>query len=94
MRDILVDTNHDLIIMEGDFLTGESGNQSVELVFLSNPGEWKEHIETGIAIERATKGNIDRFLDRTIRVQMEADGYNLEKLIINENGISIDGSYE
>ena len=94
MRDILLDSDHDINIIAGDLLTGESTNQNVELIFLSTPGEWKEHIETGIAIERASKGNIDRFLDRTIRVQMEADGYEIDKLTITESGISIDGSYE
>ena len=94
MRDILLDENNDLRIVNGDFLIGESTNQNVELLFKTSPGEWKEHIETGIAIQRSNNGNLDRFLDRTIRVQMEADGYNIEKLVINELGVSIDGQYE
>ncbi|WP_395059984.1 hypothetical protein [Flavobacterium sp.] len=94
MRDILLDENNDLKIIIGDFSTGESTNQNIELLFKTSPGEWKEHIETGIAIERSSNGNLDRFLDRTIRVQMEADGYNIEKLVINELGVSIDGQYE
>lgn len=94
MRDILLDENNDLKIINGDFLIGESTNQNVELLFKTSPGEWKEHIETGIAIQRSNNGNLDRFLDRTIRVQMEADGYNIEKLVINELGVSIDGQYE
>ena len=94
MRDIMLDENNDLKIVNGDFLIGESTNQNVELLFKTSPGEWKEHIETGIAIQRSNNGNLDRFLDRTIRVQMEADGYNIEKLVINELGVSIDGQYE
>ncbi|WP_134345773.1 hypothetical protein [Flavobacterium psychrophilum] len=94
MRDILLDENNDLKIINGDFLIGESTNQNVELLFTTSPGEWKEHIETGIAIQRSNNGNLDRFLDRTIRVQMEADGYHIEKLVINELGVSIDGQYE
>jgi hypothetical protein len=94
MRDVLLDNDQDLKISNGDLFIGESTNQNIELLFLSTPGDWKQHIETGIAIERATKGNLDRFLDRTIRVQMEADGYNINKLTITESGISIDGSYE
>ena len=94
MRDIMLDENNDLRIVNGDFLIGESTNQNVELLFKTSPGEWKEHIETGIAIQRSNNGNLDRFLDRTIRVQMEADGYNIEKLVINELGVSIDGQYE
>ena len=94
MRDLMLNVNHDLNIINGDFLIGESTNQNVELLFISTPGEWKEHIETGVAIARSDNGSIDRFLERTIRVQMEADGYKITKLSINEKGISIDGSYE
>jgi hypothetical protein len=94
MRDLLLDENNDLKIINGDFIIGESTNQNVELLFRTSPGEWKEHIETGIAIQRSSNGNLDRFLDRTIRVQMEADGYIIKKLVINEFGVSIDGQYE
>jgi len=94
MRDMILDTNRDLNIVNGDFLIGESTNQNVELLLISTPGEWKEYIETGVAIARAGNGNIDRFLDRTIRVQMEADGFDVTTLKIKETGVTIDGSYE
>lgn len=94
MMDFMLDENRDLKIENGDFVIGDSTDQNVELLFKSTPGEWKEHIEAGVAIERASNGNLDQFIDRTIRVQMAADGYEILELEINENGISIDGSYE
>lgn len=94
MMDFLLDQNRDLKIENGDFVIGDSTEQNVELLFISTPGEWKEHIEAGVAIERTSNGNLDRFIDRTIRVQMEADGYEITKLKISETGITIDGSYE
>jgi hypothetical protein len=94
MKDFQLDNNHDLKIDSGDFVINDSTDQNVELIFRITPGELKEHLETGVAIDRAINGNIDRFLDRTIRVQMAADGYAIEKLAINEKGISITGSYE
>lgn len=94
MKDLLLDEYSDLKITNGDIVIGESTNQNVELLFISTPGDWKEHLETGIAIARASNGNIDRFLDRTIRVQMQADGYKIKKLAITETGVSIDGSYD
>ncbi len=94
MQDVILGSNQDLKIHNGDFAIGDSTEQNVELIFISTPGEWKEHIETGVSIERAANGNLDRFLDRTIRVQMEADGYKISKLAITETGVSIDGSYE
>lgn len=94
MKDFQLDNNHDLKITNGDFVIADSTDQNVELIFRITPGELKEHLETGVAIDRAINGNIDRFLDRTIRVQMAADGYAIDKLAINEKGISINGSYE
>lgn len=94
MNDIKLDENQDLKIKNGDFIISDSTDQNVELLFLSTPGDWKEHIETGVAIERAIHRNTDRFLDRTIRVQLEADGYSISKLEIKNTAISIEGSYE
>lgn len=94
MKDFQLDNNHDLKITNGDFVIADSTDQNVELIFRITPGELKEHLETGVAIDRAINGNVDRFLDRTIRVQMAADGYAIDKLAINEKGISINGSYE
>lgn len=94
MRDFMLDNNHDLKIANGDFVINDSTDQNVELLFRITPGELKQHLETGIAIDRAINGSLDRFLDRTIRVQMAADGYAIDKLAINEKGISIIGSYE
>lgn len=94
MKDFQLDDNHDLKIATGDFVIEDSTDQNVERIFRITPGEIKEHLETGVAIDRAISGNIDRFLDRTIRVQMASDRYAIDKLIINEKGISITGNYE
>jgi len=93
MRDIKLE-NDDLKIIAGDFVIGDSTDQNVELIFRLTPGELKEHLETGVSIDRSINGSIDRFLDRTIRVQMESDGFNISTLEIKETGISIDGNYE
>lgn len=94
MNDVLLSTDYDLVIADGDFAFGDSTQQCVELLFVSTPGEWKEHIETGIGIKRLGNGSLDRFIDRTIRVQMDADGFKIKTLQLNSAGITIDGSYE
>ncbi|GEM55236.1 hypothetical protein B0A58_07455 [Flavobacterium branchiophilum NBRC 15030 = ATCC 35035] len=94
MVDVILDHDQDIKIDNGDFVLGDSTYQHVELMFISTPGDWKEHIETGIAIERAAHGNVDRFLDRTIRVQLEADGFKTSNLQISPLGISINGNYD
>lgn len=94
MQDILVNTDYDLNIVNGDFQISESSDQNIEFIFKTNPGDFKEHITTGIAIQKSKNSNIDRFLDRTIRVQMKADGFKISQLEITETGVTIDGNYE
>lgn len=93
MTDLQLD-DFDLKITNGDFAIGDPTDQNVALLFKSSPGDWKEHPEAGIAIERSSNGVLDRFLDRTIRVQMKADGYRIAKLVLKETGVVIEGSYE
>ena len=93
MKDIILEDD-DLKIVNGDFFIGESQNQSVELLLKSMQGEWKEHPESGCGLPKAQNGVIDRFFQRNIRVQLEADGFSIETLNINEKGIELKGKYE
>lgn len=93
MKDILLKEG-DLQVVGGDFFAGESQNQSVELLLQSMQGEWKEYPEAGCGLSKAQNGVIDRFFTRNIRVQLEADGFSTETLIINEKGIELKGTYE
>ena len=94
MKDILLNSDFDLDFENGDLKIDNSKNQSIELLLLSAQGEWKEHPEAGADISKAENGVINQFLERNIRVQLEADNFNLDKLIISENGFQISGDYE
>ena len=93
MQDLVLDENYDLVIENGDFKISDSQSQSVELLLLSKPGEWKQHPEAGCDIVKAKNGVIDRFLDREIRLQLEADGFRIEKMKLTETGIDLSGEY-
>ncbi|MET3536680.1 hypothetical protein [Chryseobacterium limigenitum] len=92
MKDFILE-DYDLNISGGDFEIGESDSQTVEFVLMSKQGEWKQYPETGCDIAKAQFGSINVLLDRNIRVQMQADGFNIEKLKITETGIEINGKY-
>ncbi|GAA4156580.1 hypothetical protein GCM10022217_15730 [Chryseobacterium ginsenosidimutans] len=94
MEDLLLTEDYDLQIKNGDFVIGDSQEQSVELLLLAKPGEFKKNPEAGCDILSAKNGVIDRFLDREIRVQLDADGFQLENLSITEKGIDISGKYK
>lgn len=93
MNDLLLTQDYDLEIKNGDFVIGDSQEQSVELLLMSNQGEFKLNPEAGCNILSAKNGTIGRLLDREIRVQLEADGFQLENLKITENGIDVSGKY-
>ncbi|MBB6499111.1 hypothetical protein [Pedobacter cryoconitis] len=93
MKDILI-KDDDALIVRGDFYVEESDAQQVELILKSKQGEWKEAPQVGIDISRAQNGAIDRSLYRDIRVQLEADGFSVKELDINEDGVNLNGAYE
>lgn len=92
MQDAILD-DYDLEIAGGDFKISDSQGQSAELLLLSRQGEWKQHPEAGCDIQKAKNGAIDRFLDRSMRVQLEADGFQIERLNLTEKGIELHGGY-
>lgn len=94
MKDLLLDENGDLKIVNGDFVIGDASEQSVEQLLISKPGEWKEFPQVGCNIQKSRNGKIDRFLERNIRVQLESDGFKVGKLNVTEQGIELKGSYE
>ena len=90
MKDILLNPESNLLIENGDWQSGDSHHQHIELLLTSLPGEWKENPETGVGLSLSQKGLIDGFIKRTIAVQLEADGFKLDHLQIMEKGIIID----
>jgi hypothetical protein len=81
MRDILLDENNDLKIVNGDFAVGESEMQEVALILSSNQGEWKEHPVVGANLVTKVRSNTnDPRLERTLRIQMKLDGKDYEQI--------------
>lgn len=96
-QDILLDNTHELLITNGDLVLGESDQQHIDLLLLTEKGEWKQSALTGIGIRRYAKtrfGLKERTeLAKTINLQLEYDGYANKKAQINENGkITIDAT--
>jgi len=81
MRDVLLDENNDLKIVNGDFVIGESEMQDVGLILSSNQGEWKEHPIIGANLVTKVRSNTnDGRLERELRIQMKLDGKDFEKI--------------
>lgn len=61
-KDILLDENLDLVIdaENNDLAFGESSQQEMILVAISEQGEWKHDPLVGLGLRRRMKGNINR----------------------------------
>ncbi|MXV37685.1 hypothetical protein GO491_03170 [Flavobacteriaceae bacterium Ap0902] len=94
MRDIKLNPDYDLDFRNGDFVVDDTQEQHIELLLLSKQGEWKDSPLTGCDIQKAQHGGITRMLDRHIRIQLEADGFQLEELQLSNQGISVKGKYD
>ena len=94
MTGILLDDTGDVIVANGSLAIGDVDEQALKLLFVSAPGEWKEHPTAGIGVKAMQHGAVDRFTERAIRVQLEAAGFSLKKLSVSEAGIDIDGEFK
>jgi hypothetical protein len=88
--DILFDDDGDLMVSGGDFASGSSDFQHVKEILLAGPGEYKQEPLIGASIRDAQNGSLDGELMKRIRINLESDGYDLNTLSQDENGINID----
>ncbi|AUS06473.1 oxidase [Pseudotamlana carrageenivorans] len=94
MTDILIDTNNELIIENGDFVIGLSDEQHQKHIIIANKGEYKESPEVGVGIQQML--NNDEFTASLIEIkkQLEYDGMTVNNVSYNPDGkLFIDGQY-
>lgn len=95
MRDLVLDENGDLSIINGDFVTGYSDNQHQEHILVATKGEYKEFPELGVGIEQIL--NDDDWMSVLIEAKknLEYDGMKIKNIKFEDNGnLNIDGYYK
>jgi len=97
MNDFKLNKNIDLEIRNGDFVTGDTDQQNIELLLLSHKGAFKEHPILGVGITDYLKSPeiISRLrLENEISNQLEFDNFFVKDLDVNDlENIHIDGEY-
>lgn len=95
-QDIVLGNGLDLAIgTNGDLVIGQSDLQHIELIALSNSGDWKENPQFGVNIRKALLAE-DGYtaVKHTLQIQLEADGADVEKVGIDGLGnLNIDANY-
>jgi len=95
MRDILLDSDNDLLLSQGDFVSGDATAQSVGLVLLFQKGELRESPLLGVGLVNwlLSEGSLVG-LKHEVAKQFAADGGTLRTLRIQDGGqIEIDVVY-
>lgn len=93
MKDILLSTENDLQITNGDFAVGEGLNQQVGLLMLLNKGELKQHPLTGVGIYELINTERVEDIKNAAREQLKDDGLKLRTLELTDNKIYITAEY-
>jgi hypothetical protein len=77
MKDLLLDTNGDLVVENGDLVISNSDRQNIEQLTLLNKGEYKEFPLLGFGAVRYIGTTISKIeFKRDLKLQLEYDGYN------------------
>jgi phage baseplate assembly protein W len=88
-RDFLSDADGDILIEGGDFVVGDSDEQHVADILLSNKGDWRQNPAVGCNMVAFLKGNNSASLRERVRIlirtQLEYDGYRVDKLVVKDN---------
>jgi len=84
MKDLLLDTNNDLILNNADLNIGVSDGQHQEHLLIAQKGSVKQFSDTGVGIENyLNESEIDAML-REVRYQFEQDGMAVNEVSYDE----------
>lgn len=80
-KDILLDENNDLLIVNGDFVIGESQNQEVSLIAGLKSGELKSDPILGPNLIQLVKSNASLSeIEQRLRVHLARDNKDFEEV--------------
>ncbi|MGC4130194.1 MAG: hypothetical protein QM564_11710 [Bergeyella sp.] len=85
-KDILLDENNEIQIINGDFSIGESELQEVASVLRLRQGELKSDPILGANLQHFMKGKYDRTaIEKRVKIHLERDGKNYDQIKKNIN---------
>lgn len=93
MIDLLVDSNNDLQIVNGDLLIGKSDGQHQKFLLMLEPGSVKEFPSVGVGITNFLESEDDGEMIAEIRKQFTGDGLAINKVLVENGKIAIDANY-
>ena len=94
MNDIILTTELDPMVANGDFVAGESLGQAEQLLLLTGKGEWKQTPTAGVGLADYVEGHSESDMCREIRQQMEMDGIRVRRLTLTDGKLEVDSEWK
>ena len=93
-RDILLNSDIDIMFANGDFVIGDSTMQNQYLILSSQKGEWTENPNIGAGIvDMLNDDDSETYWKHRITVELERDGMTVKQIQIKNSQIEINANY-
>jgi hypothetical protein len=76
--DIILDTDYDLTIQNGDFFIDDANQQHIEQILIADKGWWSQNPFLGVNIRSQINGTIDNKFLQKVRLNLEADNFKVK----------------
>jgi len=94
MKDVLVDSDGDLLIVDGDLVIGDSDEQNQRHLILASKGEYKRNPEIGGDLLNLLDEDNPKKAVTEIKKQLEYDGAKVNNITYKEGKLDIDAKYK
>lgn len=93
MNDFKLNTDLDLDIANGDFVTGNATSEHQELLIYTVKGDWKENPTIAVGAAGYLKDEDVNGLLGEIKKEFERDGMNVKSVDYTDEKITVDAAY-
>ncbi len=93
MKDILLGSNRDLLVVNGDFVIGDSDEQQQNMLLITKKGELKQNPDVGVGLSSFLKDDDTGSLITEVNRQFTKDGMIVRAVKYVKEILSIDASY-
>lgn len=88
--DFIYDSNNDLIIRNGKFLTGVAENQYINQIIQSAPGNWRYHPTVGVNLKKYLGAPLNfAVVENAIISQLKRAGYSDIRINANDQNAAV-----
>jgi hypothetical protein len=92
MKDFELNSENDLMIVNGDFHIGSSANNDIQLLIVSTPGDWRQYPKCGADATSEINSSDAYAFKLRIEEQLRADGFEVNYVKLNNGEIDIDAT--